>query len=105
MRIGILTGGGDCPGLNAAIRGITRAALDQYGSTVVGFHDGWRGLLTDSHREMSGGQRLDRILPRGGTILGTARVHPDRLRAGRRRDRAGRISGAVEVRGCAPGWA
>ncbi|WP_182357456.1 ATP-dependent 6-phosphofructokinase [Tomitella gaofuii] len=82
MRIGILTGGGDCPGLNAAIRGITRAALDQYGSTVVGFHDGWRGLLTDSHREMSGGQRLDRILPRGGTILGTARVHPERLRAG-----------------------
>ncbi|QDQ99266.1 ATP-dependent 6-phosphofructokinase [Tomitella fengzijianii] len=82
MRIGILTGGGDCPGLNAAIRGITRAALDQYGSTVVGFHDGWRGLLTDSHREMSGGQRLDRILPRGGTILGTARVNPERLRAG-----------------------
>lgn len=82
MRIGILTGGGDCPGLNAAIRGIVRASIDKYGSSVVGFHDGWRGLLDDNRREMVSGQRLDRILPRGGTILGTARVHPGRLRAG-----------------------
>src|SRR5699024_2456513 len=81
-RIGILTGGGDCPGLNAAIRGIVRTSMDKYGSSVVGFHDGWRGLLENNRREMVSGQRLDRILPRGGTILGTARVHPDRLRAG-----------------------
>ncbi len=82
MRIGILTGGGDCPGLNAAIRGIVRMSVDRYGSTVLGFHDGWRGLLDDSHRELVSGQRIDRILARGGTILGTARVHPDVLRAG-----------------------
>src|SRR5699024_11962977 len=82
MRIGILTGGGDCPGLNAAIRAIVRTSIDTYGSTVVGFHDGWRGLLEDSRREMVSGARVDRILARGGTILGTARVHPDRLTAG-----------------------
>lgn len=82
MRIGILTGGGDCPGLNAAIRAIVRTSIDTYGSSVVGFHDGWRGLLEDSHREMSSGSRIDRILARGGTILGTARVHPDRLTSG-----------------------
>ena len=82
MRIGILTGGGDCPGLNAAIRGIVRTSLDRHGSSVVGFHDGWRGLLEDSWREMESGTRVDRILARGGTILGTARVHPDQLRAG-----------------------
>ncbi len=82
MRIGILTGGGDCPGLNAAIRAIVRTSIDTYGSTVVGFHDGWRGLLENSRREMVSGARVDRILARGGTILGTARVHPDRLTAG-----------------------
>lgn len=82
MRVGILTGGGDCPGLNAAIRAIVRTSVDIHGSSVVGFHDGWRGLLEDSWREMVSGSRVDRILARGGTILGTARVHPDRLTAG-----------------------
>ncbi|WP_024796639.1 ATP-dependent 6-phosphofructokinase [Tomitella biformata] len=82
MRIGILTGGGDCPGLNAAIRAIVRTCLDGHGSSVVGFHDGWRGLLENSWREMASGSRVDRILSRGGTILGTARVNPDRLTAG-----------------------
>lgn len=74
MQIGILTAGGDCPGLNAAIRGVvTRAVSD--GATVVGFEDGWEGLMRQRHRP------LDRddvrgILVRGGTILGTSRVDP-----------------------------
>ena len=74
MQIGILTAGGDCPGLNAAIRGVvTRAVSD--GATVVGFEDGWEGLMQQRHRP------LDRddvrgILVRGGTILGTSRVDP-----------------------------
>lgn len=45
MRIGVLTGGGDCPGLNAAIRAVVRRAETSYGDTVLGFEDGWRGLL------------------------------------------------------------
>ncbi|NLU81597.1 ATP-dependent 6-phosphofructokinase [Rhodococcus sp. HNM0569] len=82
MRIGILTGGGDCPGLNAVIRAVVRTADRRYGSTVVGFRDGWRGLLEDSHTLLEANERIDRILTRGGTILGTARVNPSRLREG-----------------------
>ncbi|EOM76222.1 ATP-dependent 6-phosphofructokinase [Rhodococcus rhodnii] len=82
MRIGVLTGGGDCPGLNAVIRSIVRRAAQEYDSSVVGFRDGWRGLLEDSHRELAADERIDRILTRGGTILGTARVNPKRLRDG-----------------------
>ncbi|QNG19276.1 6-phosphofructokinase [Rhodococcus triatomae] len=82
MRIGILTGGGDCPGLNAVIRAVVRTAEGRYGSTVVGFRDGWRGLLEDRKIKLADDERTDRILTRGGTILGTARVNPDKLRAG-----------------------
>lgn len=82
MRIGILTGGGDCPGLNAVIRSVVRTAHDRHGSAVVGFRDGWRGLLEDRSVELEAGDRIDRILTRGGTILGTARVNPATLRAG-----------------------
>src|SRR5215213_1736948 len=75
MRFGVLTGGGDCPGLNAVIRAIVRRGLDQHGHEVVGFRDGWRGPLEDDHFELS----LDAIrgiLPRGGTILGSSRTNP-----------------------------
>ncbi|MFZ2172889.1 MAG: ATP-dependent 6-phosphofructokinase [Rhodococcus sp. (in: high G+C Gram-positive bacteria)] len=82
MRIGILTGGGDCPGLNAVIRAVVRTADGRYGSSVVGFRDGWRGLLEDRKVPLSNNDRIDRILTRGGTILGTARVNPDKLEAG-----------------------
>jgi ATP-dependent phosphofructokinase / diphosphate-dependent phosphofructokinase len=73
-RIGILTGGGDCPGLNAVIRAVTRRSLDRRGE-VVGIREGWRGLVDGrfqplDHRGISG------ILPRGGTILGTTRTNP-----------------------------
>ena len=47
MRIGILTGGGDCPGLNAVIRAVVRKGIDAYGDEIVGFRDGWRGVLED----------------------------------------------------------
>ncbi|GAA3179164.1 hypothetical protein GCM10020255_072220 [Rhodococcus baikonurensis] len=82
MRIGILTGGGDCPGLNAVIRAVVRTSAGRYGSTVVGFRDGWRGLLEDRKVPLDSDDRINRILTRGGTILGTARVNPDKLRAG-----------------------
>ena len=51
-RIGILTSGGDCPGLNAAIRGVTRAAYEMFDAEIVGIHDGYRGLIEGDYQEM-----------------------------------------------------
>ena len=75
MRIGILTGGGDCPGLNAVIRAVVRTSDSRYGSSVVGFQDGWRGLLENRRMQLANDDRNDRLLAKGGTMLGTARVH------------------------------
>ncbi len=72
-RIGILTSGGDCPGLNAAIRGVTRAAYELFDAEIVGIHDGYRGLITGDYQEMKRSQ-FSGILTLGGTILGTART-------------------------------
>jgi|DEB0MinimDraft_10_1074344.scaffolds.fasta_scaffold00077_17 phosphofructokinase-like protein len=73
--IGVLTGGGDCPGLNAVIRAVVRRAEWGLGWRVLGFHDGWNGLLHDAWEELTVvGCRG--ILPRGGTILGTSRYQP-----------------------------
>ena len=69
MRIGMLTGGGDCPGLNAVIRAVVRKGIDAYGDEMVGFRDGWRGVLEDSFEELTI-ESTRGILPRGGTILG-----------------------------------
>lgn len=82
MRIGVLTGGGDCPGLNAVIRAIVRTANGRYGDSIVGFRDGWRGLLEDRRTQILNDDRTDRLLNKGGTMLGTARVNPDRLQQG-----------------------
>lgn len=82
MRIGVLTGGGDCPGLNAVIRAVVRTSDTRYGSAVVGFQDGWRGLLENRRIQLKNDDRNDRLLAKGGTMLGTARTHPDKLRAG-----------------------
>ncbi|MCV7424923.1 6-phosphofructokinase [Mycobacterium yunnanensis] len=82
MRIGVLTGGGDCPGLNAVIRAVVRTCDVRYKSSVVGFLDGWRGLMEDRRIQLANDDRNDRLLGKGGTILGTARVNPDKLRAG-----------------------
>jgi 6-phosphofructokinase 1 len=76
-RIGILTAGGDSPGLNAAIRGIGKSAVDSYGMEVIGFRDGFRGLIEDRAFRLE--RRLSGILTVGGTILGTSRDKPHRM--------------------------
>jgi ATP-dependent phosphofructokinase / diphosphate-dependent phosphofructokinase len=73
-RVGVLTGGGDCPGLNAVIRAVTRRSLTR-GYEVVGVRDGWRGLVESRFMEL-GPREISGILPRGGTILGTTRTNP-----------------------------
>ena len=75
MRIGVLTGGGDCPGLNAVIRAVTRKAINDHGDSVVGFLDAWDGVLEKRSVELTVAH-LAGILPRGGTILGTRRGSP-----------------------------
>jgi len=75
MRIGVLTGGGDCPGLNAVIRAVVRKAIDAYGDEVIGFRDGWRGVLEDLGDALTI-ESTRGILPRGGTILGSSRTNP-----------------------------
>ncbi len=75
MRIGVLTGGGDCPGLNAVIRAIVRKGIDSYGHAIVGFRDGWRGVLESEYEELTI-ESTRGILHRGGTILGTSRTNP-----------------------------
>jgi 6-phosphofructokinase 1 len=80
MKVAVLTGGGDCPGLNAVIRAIVRRA-SEHGFEMMGLRDGWKGLLDDNHfrltRETTSG-----ILHRGGTILGTSRVNPFKVENG-----------------------
>lgn len=80
MRIGILTGGGDCPGLNAVIRAVVRKGAASYGYEFAGIKDGWRGLTGDGMVVPLGVAEVRGILPRGGTILGTSRTNP--LKAG-----------------------
>ncbi len=69
-RVGILTGGGDCPGLNAVIRGVAKSASNEYGMEVIGFMDGFLGLMEERWIDLSNG-RVSGILTQGGTILGT----------------------------------
>lgn len=81
MRIGVLTGGGDCPGLNAVIRAVVRKGIDAYGDELVGFRDGWRGVLDDAP-ELLTIESTRGILPRGGTILGSSRTNPHKREGG-----------------------
>jgi 6-phosphofructokinase 1 len=75
MRIGVLTGGGDCPGLNAVIRAVVRKGVAVYGHEFLGYRDGWRGPLEGDSRPL-GIPEVRGILPRGGTILGSSRTNP-----------------------------
>ena len=75
MRVGLLTGGGDCPGLNAVIRAVVRRGLAEPGHSFVGFRYGWAGVLDDDAVELTLASTAG-ILPRGGTILGTSRTNP-----------------------------
>ncbi len=86
MRIGLLIGGGDCPGLNAVIRAVVRKGIDRYGDAIVGFRDGWRGPLESSYEELTIDSTRG-ILPRGGTILGSSRTNPFRREDGTERIR------------------
>ena len=98
----MLTGGGDCPGLNAAIRAIVRKGIDFHGHAIVGFRDGWRGPLEDMHEELTI-ESTRGILPRGGTILGTSRTNPFKSDDGPERVRetmAGlRLDGLIAIGG------
>jgi ATP-dependent phosphofructokinase / diphosphate-dependent phosphofructokinase len=75
MRVGVLTGGGDCPGLNAVIRAIVRTGAAEYGYEFTGFRDGWRGPLEGDTMPLDV-RAVRGILPRGGTILGSSRTNP-----------------------------
>ncbi|MEU6170634.1 6-phosphofructokinase [Streptantibioticus parmotrematis] len=84
MRVGVLTGGGDCPGLNAVIRAIVRKGTQEYGNEFIGFRDGWRGPLEGAVRPLDI-PAVRGILPRGGTILGSSRTNPFKVDDGVRR--------------------
>lgn len=75
MKVGVITGGGDCPGLNAVIRAIVRKAERQYNDETVGFFDGWSGLLEDRSMPLTV-EACRGVLTRGGTMLGTSRYQP-----------------------------
>ncbi|HTS04932.1 MAG TPA: ATP-dependent 6-phosphofructokinase [Candidatus Eisenbacteria bacterium] len=77
MKIGVLTGGGDCPGLNAVIRAVVRKGVFHYHDQFVGFLEGWRGLVEDNSIPLDL-DAVSGILPRGGTILRTSRTNPSK---------------------------
>ncbi|MER7669995.1 6-phosphofructokinase [Kitasatospora sp. NPDC096128] len=81
MRIGVLTSGGDCPGLNAVIRSVVHRGVVDHGDEIIGFEDGWRGFLEGHHRPLTL-DSVSGILAQGGTILGSSRVQPSHLRDG-----------------------
>ena len=81
MRIGVLTGGGDCPGLNAVIRAVVRKGVQHYGHEFVGFRDGWKGPLESLTMPLDVAA-VRGILPRGGTILGSSRTNPIKVDGG-----------------------
>src|SRR5919106_526984 len=101
-RIGVLNGGGDCPGLNAVIRAVVRKGVERYGNVIVGFRNGYQGLLDGAVMELTP-ESARGILHRGGTILGTSRVDPYRVEGGldlvRENLDAYRIKGLIVIGG------
>ncbi|MEE6280851.1 6-phosphofructokinase [Georgenia sp. MJ170] len=81
MRIGLLTGGGDCPGLNAAIRAVVKHGIGEYGDTITGFRNGWKGVAEGDVMALTRDD-IRGVLDSGGTLLGTARFHPHRSEHG-----------------------
>ena len=81
MRVGVLTGGGDCPGLNAVIRAVVRKGIEVHGFEFVGFRNGWNGPLTGDSRPL-GLKQVEDILTRGGTILRSSRTNPYKVEGG-----------------------
>jgi ATP-dependent phosphofructokinase / diphosphate-dependent phosphofructokinase len=93
MRIGVLTGGGDCPGLNAVIRGIVRKGVNQHDHEFVGFRYGWAGVLNNEAVDLTNDTTRG-ILHRGGTILGSSRTNPYKEDGG-----AEKVRAALDARG------
>jgi len=96
MRIGVLTGGGDCPGLNAVIRAVVRKGVAVHGFEFVGFRDGWKGPLEGVTMEL-GIPQVRGILPRGGTILGSSRTNPFTIEGGVERIKDNLAEGAIDA--------
>ncbi len=96
MRIGVLTGGGDCPGLNAVIRAVVRKGTETLGHDFVGFRNGWKGPL-DGLTMPLGVEQTRGILPRGGTILGSSRTNPFRVDGGIERVRDNLAAAGVDA--------
>ena len=78
MRIGMLTGGGDCPGLNAVMRAVVRKGSQTWDDEVVGFLDGWAGVVEGRTRPLDVAA-MRGTLPRGGTVLGSSRTNPFKM--------------------------
>ena len=97
MRIGILTGGGDCPGLNAVIRAVVRKGVGEHDDEIIGFRDGWRGVLEGDTVSLDL-HAVRGILPRGGTVLGTSRTNPYGVDGGPEKVRATQSRKAVALR-------
>ena len=96
MRVGVLTGGGDCPGLNAVIRAVVRRGVKEYGFDFVGYRDGWKGPLEGLTMEL-GIPQCRGILPRGGTILGSSRTNPFNVDGGVERIKANLEADGVDA--------
>ncbi len=96
MRIGVLTGGGDCPGLNAVIRAVVKKAVKDHGWSVVGIRHGWRGLLIEEFMPLDL-DTVSGILPRGGTILGTSRTNPYKEANGEARIKATLLTHKIDA--------
>jgi ATP-dependent phosphofructokinase / diphosphate-dependent phosphofructokinase len=96
MRVGVLTGGGDCPGLNAVIRAVVRRGVREYGFEFVGYRDGWKGPLEGLTMQL-GVQQCRGILPRGGTILGSSRTNPFKVEGGVERIKDNLAADGVEA--------
>lgn len=96
MRVGVLTGGGDCPGLNAVIRAVVRKGAKEFGDEFVGFRDGWKGPLEGLTMPL-GVDQVRGILPRGGTILGSSRTNPFALDGGVEKIKANLAAAGVDA--------
>jgi ATP-dependent phosphofructokinase / diphosphate-dependent phosphofructokinase len=96
MRVGMLTGGGDCPGLNAVLRAVVRKGETVYGDELLGFRDGWRGAIEGDVMTLSV-EKMRGTLPRGGTILGSSRTNPYKIDGGPERVAEGLRAHGVEA--------
>jgi len=96
MKVGMLTGGGDCPGLNAVLRAAVRKGEMHYGDELIGFHDGWRGVI-ENDAEILDVERMRGTLPRGGTVIGSSRTNPYKVDGGVERVKASLAARGIDA--------